>query len=86
VLKTVGHVPRSLWAALRPAIDGLDPEESWRGRLAELRPLAEAALAALPQAGLSAEVTERETGILKASLYLINRYLAAGQGKRMNGL
>ena len=56
VLKTVGHVPRSIWAAMRPAIEGLDPEQTWRQHLTGLRPLAEAALAALPQAGLPPDV------------------------------
>jgi hypothetical protein len=38
VLKTVGHVPRSIWAAMRPAIEGLDPEQTWRQHLTGLRP------------------------------------------------
>ena len=53
VLKTVGHVPRSIWAALRPATEGLDPQGAWRSQLAGLRPLVVAAQAALPDAGLS---------------------------------
>src|SRR6266567_4760739 len=50
-LKTIDHVPRSLWAATRPASEGLDREEAWRGKLTELRPRIAAALEALPQAG-----------------------------------
>src|SRR5437773_1436544 len=52
LLKTIDHVPRSLWAALRPPSEGLDREEAWRGKLAELRPRMATVLEALPQAGL----------------------------------
>src|SRR6266496_2679467 len=38
LLKTIDHAPRSLWAVIRPASEGLDREEAWRGQLAELRP------------------------------------------------
>ena len=52
ILKANGHAPRSIWAALRPAVDGLDPDATWRGKLTELRPRIAAARAALPVAGL----------------------------------
>ena len=78
VLKTVGHVPRSIWAAMRPAIEGLDPEQTWRQHLTGLRPQAEAALAALPQAGLPPDVTSRDAAMLKDGLALLDRYLAEG--------
>jgi hypothetical protein len=78
LLKTIDHVPRSLWAALRPASEGLDREEAWRGRLAELRPRIAAVLDALPQAGLSQPATTRGERTLRSSLALIERYLAQG--------
>ena len=78
ILKSVGHLPRSLWAALRPAIEGLDPGEAWRKDLSALRPRAEAALAALPDAGLSPEATRRDAAMLKAGIGLIDLYLAHG--------
>jgi len=78
LLKTVDHVPRSLWAALRPAIDGLDRDETWRSELTALRPRVEAALAALPKAGLPAEAAIRDEQMLQACLSLIDGYLATG--------
>jgi hypothetical protein len=77
-LKTVDHVPRSLWAALRPAIDGLDRDEAWRGELTALRPRIEAVLEALPKAGLPADATGRDEQMLRTCLALIDRYLATG--------
>jgi hypothetical protein len=82
VLKAVGHVPRSIWAALRPAIEGLDPEQAWRPRLAELRDRAKVALGVLPQAGLSPAATKRGTELLRVSLELIDRYLVQGLPSR----
>jgi len=78
LLKTVDHVPRSLWAALRPAIDGLDRDETWRGELTALRPRVEAVLEALPKAGLAADATRRDDQMLRACLALIDGYLATG--------
>jgi hypothetical protein len=78
LLKTVDHVPRSLWAALRPAIDGLDRDETWRRELTALRPRIEAVLAALPKAGLPADATHRDDQMLRACLTLIDGYLATG--------
>ena len=78
VLKAVGHVPRSLWASLRPAIDGLDPDQTWRQKLADLRPLAVVALAALPQSGLPAEVIPRDEIMVRGCLALLDQYLAQG--------
>ena len=78
VLKSSGHAVRSVWAAMRPAVEGLDPEAAWRGKLAALRPLVEAARAALPQAGLSPRATLRDTHMLAATLGMIDTYLAAG--------
>src|SRR5258707_17190 len=70
LLKTIDHAPRSLWAALRPASDGLDREDSWRGKLAELRPRIATVLEALPQAGLSQTAAERGKRTLRSSLGL----------------
>lgn len=78
LLKTVDHVPRSLWAALRPAIDGLDRDETWRSELTALRPRIDAVLAALPKAGFSADATSRDDRMLRACLGLIDRFLATG--------
>ena len=78
LLKTIDHVPRSLWAALRPASEGLDREEAWRGTLAELRPHIAAVLEALPRAGLSPTAAKRGEQTLRSSLGLIERYLAQG--------
>jgi hypothetical protein len=78
VLKTVGHVPRSIWAALRPALDGLDPDAAWRAKLARLRPGAESALRILPQTGLPQPAISRGEDTLRRSLALIDRYLAGG--------
>jgi hypothetical protein len=81
-MKVVGHVPRSVWAALRPAVEGLDPGQAWRARLTELRDRAEAALGALPQAGLSPAAAERDAGLIRASIGLIDRYLVQGPPSR----
>jgi hypothetical protein len=78
VLKSSGHAVRSVWAAMRPAVEGLDPEAAWRGKLTALRPLVAAARAALPQAGLSPQATLRDTRLLTATLGMIDAYLAAG--------
>src|SRR4051794_861768 len=78
VLKSIGHTPRSIWAALRPAVEGRDPEATWRGKLADLRPKITAAKAALPAAGLSPTATARDTRLLDASAGLIDVYLATG--------
>ena len=78
LLKTVDHVPRSLWAALRPAIDGLDRDEAWRNELTALRPRVEAVLEALPKAGFPAEATGRDEQMLRTCLALIDGYLATG--------
>ncbi len=78
LLKTVDHVPRSLWAALRPAIDGLDRDETWRNELTGLRPRIEAVLEALPKAGLPEEATNRDDQMLQTCLALIDGYLATG--------
>jgi hypothetical protein len=82
VMKAVGHVPRSVWAALRPAVEGHDPGQAWRARLAELRDHAEAALGVLPRAGLSPAAAERDAGLLRASIGLIDRYLVQGPPSR----
>src|SRR4051794_7371498 len=52
LLKTVDHVPRSLWAALSPAIAGLDREAAWRGGVPELRPPVAPAPGAAQKKGL----------------------------------
>jgi hypothetical protein len=78
LLKAVGHVPRSVWAALRPAIDGLDPDQSWRQKLAELRPLAASVLAALPQSRLPEDAIRRDERMVQGCLALIDRSLAQG--------
>jgi hypothetical protein len=78
LLKTVDHVPRSLWAALRPAIDGLDRDETWRNELTALRPRIEAVLQALPQAGLPPAAASRDEQMLRTCLTLIDGYLAEG--------
>src|SRR4051812_4007788 len=78
VLKSVGHTPRGIWAALRPAVEGRDPDATWRGKLAGLRPKIAAAKAALTTAGLSPAATARDTRLLDASAGLIDVYLATG--------
>jgi hypothetical protein len=78
LLKTIDHVPRSLWAAIRPASEGLDREGAWRGKLAELRPRIATVLDALPQAGLSKAAARRAEQTLRGSLGMIERYLAQG--------
>lgn len=78
VLKTVGHVPRSIWAALRPAFDGLDRDNAWRAKLEQLRPGAETALRVLPQTGLPQPAAGRAEDTLRRCLVLIDRYLAEG--------
>jgi hypothetical protein len=78
LLKAVGHAPRSLWAALRPAVEGLDKDERWRSVLAGLRPQIAAVLDALPKSGLSSATVDRETQMLQRCLELIDRYLAQG--------
>ena len=83
VMKAVGHVPRSIWAAVRPAIEGLDPEQAWRARLTELHAHAKTALGVLPQAGLSPAATERDAELLRVSIELIDRYLAQGLPSQM---
>jgi hypothetical protein len=82
LLKTIGHVPRSLWAALYPGVAGLDPEAAWRTKLAELRPHVAAALAAVKEAGLPGEAAGRAERTLRACLGLIDRYLADGPPSR----
>jgi hypothetical protein len=78
ILKASGHAPRSIWAALRPAVEGLDPDATWRGKLQELRPRIVAARAALPSAGLSPEATARDQRMLDASLGMIDVHLSLG--------
>jgi hypothetical protein len=75
-------VPRSLWAALRPALDGLDRDNAWRAKLEQLRPAAETALGVLPQTGLSQPAAGRAGDTLRRSLILIDRYLAQGAPSR----
>jgi hypothetical protein len=79
VLKAVGHVPRTLWAALRPATEGLDPDATWHAKLAELRPHVVAAQAALPDAGLSPQAAARDARMLETCLGLIDFHLAQDQ-------
>lgn len=78
ILKASGHAPRTIWAALRPAVEGLDPDATWRGKLTDLRPRIDAARAALPSAGLSAAATARDLRMLEASLGMIDVYLSLG--------
>jgi hypothetical protein len=78
LLKAVGHVPRSVWAVLRPAIDGLDPDQAWRQKLTELRPLAASVLAALPPSGLPEEAIRRDKVMVQGCIALIDRSLAQG--------
>ncbi len=78
LLKTIDHAPRSLWAAIRPASEGLDRQEAWRGKLAELRSRIATVLDALPEAGLSQAAAKRGEHTLRSSLTLIERYLAQG--------
>ena len=78
LLKTVDHVPRSIWAALRPAIDGMDGDHAWRGKLSDLRTRTAAALEALPRAELARSAMKRSESTLRGSLALIDRYLAQG--------
>jgi hypothetical protein len=82
ILKASGHAPRSIWAALRPALEGLDPDAAWRGELEGLRPRIAAARGALPSAGLSPEATARSQRMLEASLGLIDVYLSLGVPSR----
>jgi hypothetical protein len=82
LLKTVDHVPRGLWAALRPALAGLDPEEAWRARLGELRPRVAAALGAIKKAGLPQETAGRGERTLRTCLGLVDAYLAQGLPSR----
>ena len=78
ILKAVGHTPRSLWAALAPAIADLDPEQTWRKQITEQRQNAVAALAVLPQTGLPAEIIARDAKMLQGCIALIDGYLANG--------
>jgi hypothetical protein len=78
LLKTIDHVPRSIWAALRPAVEGVDPDDSWRGKLAGLRSRTEAALELMSRTGLPASTAARGERTLRACLGLIDRYLAQG--------
>ena len=78
ILKAGGHTPRTVWAALLPAMEGIDPDATWRGKLERLRPHIQAARAALPGAGLSPEATARDQRLLDASLGLIDVYLSLG--------
>jgi hypothetical protein len=78
VMKAVGHVPRSIWAALRPAIDGFDPKEDWRGEVRALRVGAERELANVATAPLTEAQKQRDVIILNASIALIDRCLAQG--------
>lgn len=82
VLKTVGHVPRSIWAAMDPALEGLDPKEEWRAKLVQLRSGVAAAQRALPQAGLPQPAAGRAEDTLRRGLGLIDRYLANGVPSR----
>ncbi|MGD9615966.1 MAG: hypothetical protein AB7H90_12835 [Alphaproteobacteria bacterium] len=82
VLKTIGHVPRSIWAALIPALEGLDPEEEWRAKLARLRDGVETALRALPRTGLPQPAAARADHTLHRALGLIDRCLAHGAPSR----
>jgi hypothetical protein len=78
VMKAVGHVPRSIWAALRPAIDGLDPQAEWRGQLHALRIGAQRELADVATAPLTAAGKQRDTTILNTSIALIDHCLVQG--------
>lgn len=78
LLKAIGHAPRSLWAALRPAIEGLDPHQSWRGKLTELRPEIATMLAALPESGLPPAAVARDGEVLRTCIAAIDRTLAEG--------
>ncbi len=78
LLKTIDHVPRSLWAAMRPASEGFDREEAWRGKLTEIRPRIATVLDALPRAGLAQTATKRAEHTLRSSLGLIERYQTQG--------
>ena len=78
VFKANGHAPRSIWAALRPEVEGLDPDATWRDKLTDLRPRIAAARAALPAASLSAAATARDQRLLDACLGLIDVYLSLG--------
>jgi len=78
VMKAVGHMPRSLWAALRPAIDGFDPQEDWRSLVRALRLGAQRELANVATAPLSDAAKRRGTIVLNACIALIDRSLAQG--------
>jgi hypothetical protein len=82
VLKAIGHVPRSIWAALSPALEDLDREEEWRTKLTQLRNGVETALRALPQTGLPQPAAARADNTLHSALRLIDRYLAHGAPSR----
>ena len=78
LLKTIDHVPRSLWAAVDPAVEGLDPEAAWRKQLSDFRPRVAAALNAIPGVGLPEEAAGRGEHTLRTCLGLIDAYLAQG--------
>ncbi len=78
ILKTIGHTPRSVWAALRPAIEGRDPAQAWRATLRDLRPRAEAAMVALPHVGLPPEIVRRDTAMLFSCIAMIDHYVEQG--------
>jgi hypothetical protein len=82
LLKTIDHVPRSLWAALDPAVEGLDPEAAWRKHLTDIRPRVAAALDAIKGAGLPDQAAGRGEQTLRACLGLIDRYLTQGPPSR----
>jgi hypothetical protein len=82
LLKTIDHVPRSLWAAVEPAVEGLDPEAAWRKHLTDFRPRVAAALNAITGAGLPEEAARRGERTLRSCLGLIDRYLAEGLPSR----
>jgi hypothetical protein len=78
LLKTIDHVPRSLWAAVDPAVEGLDPEAAWRKQLTDFRPRVAAALNAIPGAGVPEEAAGRGERTLRTCLGLIDALLALG--------
>ncbi|MFO1040101.1 MAG: hypothetical protein U1E45_24930 [Geminicoccaceae bacterium] len=77
-LKAAGHAVRSTWAALRPAIEGLDPEATWRSKTLDLRPKITAVLAALPRSALTPEAIARDTAMLTATQAAIDAWLKDG--------